>query len=273
MSEADQHPADGTSIAATSVQQSWRLRIPSFPSFAFCFWTNVLVVLFYITWNIVDAQYHMTLYAVRCHIGLKRNAAFDSMWILVSSWGSLGPRILLFAILVVIAVASSLAMILRLVPRATVRRMLMLVLVICTWLSLFVSYRPIHEWAVLRRARIALPRFEAAAHVLSRHWPTKDGVLPGAGAFYAYPEDHPDILLLHGNPRYPVRESFGYRIERSDDGTIRFSLYGAIDRQVEFHPGGSRPASYKSSLGDDMTLQEAVRLDGNHWYLVRYGES
>jgi hypothetical protein len=151
--------------------------------------------------------------------------------------------------------------------------MLLTVLVMCAWLSLWASYRQLNEWAVLRRAKSALPRFELAAKSLSQHWPTENGTLPEAGDFYAYPEERPDLLLLHGRKGYPIREDFGPMIERSNLGAIRFHLSGAVDCQIEFHPHGSKPTSYSARLsGSTMRLGEAIQLK-EHWYLVRYGGS
>jgi hypothetical protein len=195
------------------------------------------------------------------------------MWDRVRSWDSLGSRLLLFAVLAVTAVAASLLTLLHFVRRATIRRMLLIVLVMCAWLSLWVSYRQLNEWAVLRRAKSALPRFELAAHSLSRHWPTEHGTLPEAGDFYAYPDKRPDLLALNGRKGYPIREDFGHIVERSELGAIRFDLSGATDCRIEFHPEGSKPTSYSTRLsGSTMRLGEAIQLK-EHWYLVRYGGS
>ncbi len=263
---------------ATRWWRSW-LRLPSF---AVACSITIFVWLAYLCWLILDAQYQMTLFVVRFHVGLEQldphplvvaYGFWDMMWDGVRSWGSLGPRLLLFAVLAIAAAASSLLMVVQFMRRATIRRWLVVVFVISAWLSFWVSYGQLHQWAVLRRAEIALPRFKSTAISLSQHWPTENGTLPEAGVFYAYPDKHPNLLLLHGRRGYPVREDFGYQIERSEHGAIRFNLSGATDCQIEFHPNGSEAASYTTSLDSRMTLRQAIPLGGNQWYLVRYGES
>ena len=224
----------------------------------------------------------LTVFVVRYSVGLQQlypdpsavaYGLWDMMWDGVRSWDSLGPCLLLFALLTITAAIGSLLMLLQFLRRATIRRMLLIVLVMCAWLSLFASYHQLNEWAVLRRANSALPRFELAANSLSDQWPTENGTLPEAGTFYAYPDKHPNLLLLHGRKGYPIREDFGHIIERSELGAIRFDLSGATDCQIEFHPDRSKPNSYSTKLsGSTMTLSEAFQLN-EHWYLVRYGGS
>jgi hypothetical protein len=124
------------------------------PSFAFCCSTTLLVCIAYFGWIIIDAQYATTAYVVRSSVGLQQldpdpsmvaYGLWDMMWDCVRSRDSLGPRLLLFAVLAVTAVAASLLMLLQLVRRATIRRMLLTVLVMCAWLSLWASYRQLHD--------------------------------------------------------------------------------------------------------------------------------
>jgi len=252
------------------------------PSFAFCCSTTLLACIAYLGWIVIDAQYPTTVYVVRLHVGLEQVDAdpafvaagfWDMMWDGVRSWDSLGPRLLFFAVLAITAVVSSVLMLVQFLRRGTIRQMLLIVFVMSAWLSLWVSYGQLHEWTVLRRARIALPRFESAAISLSQHWPRENGALPEAGSFYTYPDKHPNLLLLHGRRGYPIREDFGYQIERSEQGAIRFKLSGAFDCQIECHPPGSKPASYTTSFDSTMTLREAIQLNDEGWYLVRYGGS
>ncbi len=279
MTAVAENAADNsTPEAIHSVWPRW-LRLPSF-----AFWCSkaLLVCIAYLGWIIIDAQFPMTVFVVRHSVGLQQldpdtsvvaYGLWGMMWDGVRSWDSLGPRLLLFVILAITAVTDSLLMLLQFLRRATIRRMLLIVLVICAWLSLLMSYRQVNEWAVLRRAKSALSRFELAANPLSQHWPTENGILPEAGRFYTYSDKHPDLLLLHGRKNYPIREDFGHIIEQSEQGAIRFDLSGATDCQIEFHPDGSTPASYSTKLSrSTMTPSEVIKLKEN-WYLVRYGGS
>jgi hypothetical protein len=254
-------------------------RILRLPSFGFCCLATLMVCISFLGWIVIDAQYPTTVFVVRYSVGLQQldpdpavvaNGIWDKMWGSVRSWDSLGPRLLLFAVLSISFAATFLVMLGHFGRRTTIRRMLMVLLSICAWLSLWASYHQLNEWAVLRRVKIALPRFKLAANFLAQDWPTENGRLPEAGTFYAYPAKHPNLLLLPGRKGYPIREDFGHQIERSDEGAIQFTLAGATDCQIEFHPDGSKPTSYSTSLtGNKMTLREAVQLK-EHWFLVRY---
>lgn len=257
-----------------------RWRWVCLPSFALCCLTTLLVCVAHLGWIVIDAQYPHTVFWMQIQVGLQRPDVhpsvvaygfWDIMWDGVRGWDSLGPRMLLFAVSAITAVASFVLMLLQFLRRATIRRMLLIVLGLCAWLSLWVSYDKLSKWAVLRRARNALPRFEAAAEPLSQHWPTTHGTLPEAGAFWAYPDKRPNLLLLRARAGNPLCEDFGYKIERSDQGAIRFNLSGATDCEIEFHPNGSKPSSHSSRLGaSTVFLREATLLKEN-WYLVRYG--
>ncbi|PQO46082.1 hypothetical protein C5Y93_10930 [Blastopirellula marina] len=275
--------ADVENVIDETSAKAGRRKWPSWmrlPSFKFCCVTTLLVCLAYLVWIIMDAQYQQTVFVMRYSTGLLQldpspamvgTGMWDMMWDGVRSWDSLGPRLLLFYLLAIVAVLSSLLMLVQFAHRATIRGMLMVVLVLSVWLSLWVSYDQLNEWAALRRVNIALPRFEAVAKSLSQQWPTENGTLPEAGQFYADPAKRPNLLLLRGREGYPAHEDFGFIIERSDLGAIRFELSGAIGCNIEFHPDGSRPTSYSTRLsGSKATMREAIPLK-EHWYLVRYG--
>jgi hypothetical protein len=167
-------------------------------------------------------------------------------------------------------IASSLLLILQFLRHATIRRMMLTVLVLCAWLSLWASYGRLYEWGAIRRMRSALPRFELAADAFSQHWPTEKGSLPEIGACYA-PTRAPNLLWVPKPAQYPIREDFGPFISRSDKGAIRFRLLDSTHRQIEFHPEGSVPTSYAMPLwGSYLTIDEAIQLK-DHWYFVRYG--
>lgn len=260
--------ADNATDASTSEtsRRKWASWI-RLPSFAFCCCTALLVCIVYVGWIIVDAQYPLTAYKFfRYTVEYQR---LDIIWDSVRSWDYLGPRLLLFTILTFTVIASSLLMILQFLRRTTIRRMMLTVLVLCAWLSLWASYGRLSEWAAVRRVRSALPRFELAADVLSQHWPTENGSLPEAGAYSVNPDRFPNVLGVPKPRRYPIREDFGPFIERSDKGAIRFRLLDSTYRQIEFHPEGSMPTSYTSPLfSHALTIDEAIQLK-DHWYYVR----
>ena len=221
----------------------------------------------YVGWIIVDAQYPLTAgtfleYTVA-------TGRLDLLWDRACSSDHLGPRLLLYTILTFTLIASSLLLILQFLRRTTIRRMMLTVLVLCAWLSLWASYSRLYEWAAMRRVRSALPRFELAADALSRHWPTESGSLPEIGAHWAR-KRYPNALGVPKPKRYPIGEDFGILINRSDKGAIRFRLLDSTHRQIEFHPEGSEPTSYTDPIyGHTMTIDEAIQLK-DRWYFVRY---
>jgi hypothetical protein len=265
MSIVDDNAID-TSTSETS-RRKWASWI-RLPSFAFCSCTALLVCIVYAGWIIVDAQYPSTANTFLRYT--VKDPSPHRIWESVRSWDYLGPRLLLFTILALTLIASSLLMILQFLRRTTIRRMLVTVLVLCAWLSLWASFGRLYEWGAMRRMRSALPRFELAADVLSQHWPTEDGSLPEARAFHVAVRS-PNVLWVPKPSRYPIREDFGQFISRSDKGAIRFRLLDSTHRQIEFHPEGSMPTSHTNPLfGTPMTIDEAIQLK-DHWYFVRYG--
>lgn len=260
--------AHGSPHRSTCVSRC-RRRAYFVPSFFAACCTLLLVAVTHVIWLFADVQYDTMLYTVRVHVGLEGT----EHWLMDAMWDEthLGhARLMCFTLLTVVGVASTLLLVVQFVRRTTISRMLAIVFVICIWLSLWTSYGELHHWALVRHASGALSRFQIVAHLLSRQWPTQNGRLPEAGSFYAYPKSHPNLLLLHERRGYPTREDFFSEIERSGKGAIRFDLSGATGCQVEYHPNGSSPATYTSSLGSRMVLRDAVSLSEDGWYFVRY---
>lgn len=257
----------------------WR-RISIVPSFFVACLVTVSTWLAFLFWIVVDAQYGQTLFVVRHLTGIasvERDPSYvplqlwDMMWDGVRGWDALGPRLLLFGSLAALAVVSAVVALAQFFRQLTLRRMFMLVFMIAAWLSIWTGYGQVNEWSVVRRANSELPRFASVAERLIDQWPTANGTMLETGEYYAQPIERPDHLWLRGGG-YAIREGFGHEIERSNAGAIRFTLNGATGYQIEFHPTGSVPSSYTTSNEAPLQMRDAIPLDIDGWFLVRYAD-
>lgn len=238
-----------------------------------CCAATLVVLASYLLWMHLDAQYSVVLHLAKWQLGLlayENNPSVDFVMKLTRARDSLGPRLVLFGALALIATLAAIGAMLHFARHGTIRRMLAIVCVASIWLAFWSSFDRLHECAVVRHARRELPRFRAVAVELSHHWPTEHGTLDDAGKFYAYPDEHPDLLALYQRRGYPRRLGFGHLIERSDEGALRFTVNGPSEYQIEFHPGGSEPKSYTNGLESPLTMRAAIPLGEDGWWLVRY---
>ena len=257
----------------------WLRRTWRYPFFAKSWCVHSILLLAFLCWIVIDAQFGMTLFVMRHQSGIE-SVPYDSakvpiqlwdmMWNGLNAWDALGPRLFLFRTLSFLLVASFSLMIVDFARRATIRRMLVFVFSISAWLAIWTCYTDISSWSVLRRANRELPRFESLAQTLLQQWPTKNGTHAETGDYYVSSKN-PNVLMLPGRG-YPVHEDFGHEIERSTSGQLRFALSGAADYKIEYHPLGFKPSSYKSIYGNTLSLQKSEPLQSANWFLVRYGE-
>ncbi|MBX3415604.1 MAG: hypothetical protein KF708_23165 [Pirellulales bacterium] len=203
-------------------------------------------------------------------LAYENNPSADFVMELARGRDRLGPRLVLFGALALIATLAAIGAMIHFALRGTIRRMLAIVCIVSVWLAFWSSYDRLHEWAVVRHVRRELSRFRVVAVDLSRHWPTEHGTLVEAGEYFAYPDEHPNLLALYQRRGNPRRLDFGHLIERSDEEALRFAVTGPAEYQIEFHPGGSEPKSYTSGLGSPLTMRSAIPLDEYGWWLVRY---
>jgi hypothetical protein len=211
-------------------------------------------------WSALDAGFRSTVWIAKVNLRLERIVCADpaldealgisrQMVAMANEWDRLGCRVaVLYALLLIAAVATGLLLYegLRVVSSG---RILLLVCVAASWTALFATRSAVDQWALNRQVRSVLPQFEAAATVLARSWPTESQSIPPGISFLVSPKTHPNVLIVRGCEPYPVQEGFGYLIQRSSNEVIRFSLKGAHDGMVEYHPEGTRPAPYRSAFG------------------------
>lgn len=256
----------------SSQTRRWCQRIP-LPSFAMCCATTLGILALYLIWMHLDAQYSGVLHLAKWQMGVfayETNPFTDYLMERVRGRDRLGPRLMLFVALAGVAIIAAMGVMVHFTRRGTIRRMLAIVCIVSVWLAFWSSYDRLYEFAAVRHARRELPRFRAVAAELSRHWPTEHGTLDDAGKYYAYPDEHPNLLAFYQRRGYQRRLDFGHLIERSDEEALRFTVNGPAEYQIELHPSGSEPKSYTSGLGSPLTMRSAIPLDEDGWWLVRY---
>jgi hypothetical protein len=142
--------------------------------------------------------------------------------------------------------------------------------VVAAWLGLLVGW-PELAWAgKTYRTRRVIDQFEPVAAALRENWPVADDYTELLGPFSAYPNGRPTILMPLLKPSARGSHApFGV-IERSQLGALRFELLGPdAGAWLEWHPDGSKPASFTGGLETEYQLHRATPLvDG--WYLTRY---
>jgi hypothetical protein len=137
------------------------------------------------------------------------------------------------------------------------------------WLALLTSV-PEVAWAG-QRWRVArdVPKLEPLAAVLRADWPREDGVSDWLGPYSLYASGTSSVLT----PLTSRSEERGVAIrsiERSPEGALRFAVLdqGALV-WLEWHPEGSRPASFLGGLSTDWELDQSSSL-GDGWFAAGY---
>jgi hypothetical protein len=269
----------------TPSQEQLPSRLRSPPGSTVGFWaaaavaTAALSALF--VWPIADASYRYARWLAEIDLGLQRITPADpvvdqigitsTMLNVANQWDQLGPRV---ALLFVIYSAACTALIVMVVFAARGRsknRVSAVIGIVLCGIIVWNTRSKVEHWSDQRRASCLLPQAETAAAALLEHWPTKRSLVRPDLKVIVDPTRHPNDLVVLGRKSYPIAEDFGYLIERSPDGAIRFSLSGAYDCDLEYHPAGSQPGPYVNGFGNPSGPPSEVVPLKEHWYFVRYG--
>ena len=239
----------------------------------------VLLVLF--AWPIADASYRYASWLAKADLGLERVTPADPvvdklgitarMLKVANLWDRLGCRVTLLYVLYSAACAATVATVVFAAWHKSKIRIAAVIGVVLCWIALFGTRSWVEDWSDRRRASNLLPQAETAAAALAKHWPTKSGLVPPDLKVALEATRHPNDLVVLGRKSYPMVEDFGYLIERSPDGAIRFSLSGAYDCQLEYHPDGAQPGPYVNGFGNRSGPPGEIVPVKAHWYFVRYG--
>jgi hypothetical protein len=137
------------------------------------------------------------------------------------------------------------------------------------WLALLTSVPELawlgHSWRVARD----VPKLDPLAAELRAHWPREDGASDWLGPYSLYTTGTSSVLT----PLTSRSEERGVAIrsiERSPEGALRFVV---VDQGVwawlEWHPEGSRPASFLGGLSTPWELEHSSALDDG-WFAAAY---
>jgi hypothetical protein len=249
------------------------------------FWGAMTVAALSITalfvWPTIDASYRYARWLAQVDLGLETVKGASpaeelgltkEMLRVANGWDALGLRVTLLLLLYSIALAATVSMLVSCIRwRSSIR--VIAVLGICScWLCLLGTYTWVERWSIRHHASGILPQVEIAAAALKAQWPTKNGTI-APDLHVLVSDEHPNLLFVMGRKAYPIREDFGYLIDRSENGAIRFKLKGAFDCNLEFHPPGSEPKIYLDGFGNESsTVRESTELK-KQWFLVQYGDS
>ena len=184
---------------------------------------------------------------------------------------SRGRHVTLLYALYSSACAATFAMVIFAAWHKSNNRVAALIGVVLCWIAIWGTRSPVEHWSDRRRAASLLPQAKTAAAALAEHWPTKSGLVPPDLKVAVDASRHPNDLVVFGRHSYPMIEDFGYLIERSPSGAIRFALSGNDDCQLEYHPAGSQPSPYVNGFRNPSGPPGVIVPLKEHRYFVRYG--
>lgn len=275
------HPAYMTSKHEQSASQSHELARASF-GFRGAVVIAVVALAAFFFWPVFDASYCYAEYLAKVNLGLETlrgHPAADAAGITdrilnrAKEWNALGSRVWLLYLLSCAALAATVLLLSLCIRHKSSSRVTAVAAIAICWLALFGTRSAVERWSARRNAFRLLPRVETVAAALAAHWPTSKGpvaVTPELRVIVDR-DRHPNALIVLGRKAYPLREDFGFLIERTEKGVLRFSLAGEINYRIEFHPSGSPPLAYRDAFGHSSpTVTDIVPLK-EFWYLVRYG--
>jgi hypothetical protein len=251
----------------------------------FGFWAAAVVaaaslgVLF--AWPMVDASYRYAKHLAAVDIGWNTITPTDpvvdqlgitaTMLNAANQPNQLGRRVVLLYVLSGAACVATVAMVVFAVRYKSPSRVAAMAVVLLCGTVFWGTRTRVEHWSDRRRAANLLPQAETVAVALAKHWPTKSGPVPPDLNVAVDATRHPNILVAMGRKSYSLDEDLGYLIERSPAGTIRFSLSGAYDCQLEYHPNGSEPGPYVNDFHNPSGPPSEIVPLREHWYFVHYG--
>jgi hypothetical protein len=141
---------------------------------------------------------------------------------------------------------------------------------VACWFALATAW-PNLAWAGTRwRVGRHINDIERIAAALRADWPQDDDDTPDLGPFSAYPQGNPRVLMLL-TFYHPANSTLHFNaIERTPNDGLAFQLIGnEFGSWLEWHPEGSKPASFVGGLETRYALLRASAL-GNGWFLTQY---
>ncbi|MEX2093544.1 MAG: hypothetical protein WD971_12745 [Pirellulales bacterium] len=240
------------------------------PAVGWALWlANLAALAWLVAWIACDGKFPAVAVALKSQLqALVDGAAVPGMA------QDVGYRLILFWILSAVALLTLFGVFSTLLAGAATHRRLRswfaYTMLVAAWLTVFVSWRELAWQGQRLRLRTHLVELEPIAASLRSNWPTHDGDGPKLGAFMAYPQGKPRMLLMLTPPETPGTTLSFSAVERDDDGALRFNLSGDdAGTWLEWHPAGSAPRAFTGGLEGQYDFGRAAPL-GRGWYLVRY---
>lgn len=256
------------------------------PSFAGAYTWSLAMMLLLVVWVFLDASFRWIPNIVGRDLQLQ--FLNDAELRLMHEWQAYGPRLLIFAVLMVVAIASTLTVFVNLVigrkRDRSIRSMLLATALVALWLGFFAAQQQLSEIAFRHRILRRLPAMKSAADRLANDWPSEAVHLPGLGDYTL----HNGKLLSNALPRNgSISHEVVFHIKRGKNGDLTFTLISSYPTHdcVEYRRSGSQPVSRREPAPDwpahplgrpeHMVTRNIVschELD-ECWYLVRYDVS
>lgn len=247
-------------------------------SFGRAYLLSLAVLFLFVLWIVFDSSFHWIPPIVGQDLRLQFLS--DPSVSFLHGWNVCGPRLLVFAILALLGLTSTVMVFARIfvgsLPERSIKSLLLATALVAFWLSLFVSYNQL--WWVAFRYRILRNHdaMKASVAVLSEHWPTKNVTLPDLGSYEVSGHD-PDLLFVAGasSDLTNFTEVFD-RIGRSKNGDFSFAIQSCPGSWVHYMKEGRSPQSHTRALPPPMNPMIAtwnlryVTVLRENWYLAQY---
>lgn len=234
-----------------------------------------------LTWTALDASFNMAVWKAKVVLRIEGFTSVDpdlhestglgdAMRTL--QWDSLGRRVVGLCMLTGIGLLSTAFLVFAVVRRFTFVSAAVGGIVIVFWATLFATHHAVSSWRVQRQVAVLLPTIQDAELSLRHNWPATAGKCRRGRFTFLFSDRFPNLLLLSPEPEaYPVHESLGRMVTRSNNGRLRFDLAAEPELAIEYHPNGTVPTAYISEFGNRSPPVAESTILADMWYLVRYG--
>lgn len=154
--------------------------------------------------------------------------------------------------------------------RRSIAHWLLMLTFAAAWMATASGWAKLSRLGKRHRVLASIHEFDRLAKELRVDWPKHDGETKSLGQFMAYPISNPSMLILLTLPELKTMDATISVVERGSDGQLRFQLAGVEQGDwIEWHPAGSKPASFVGGICDVFELSRSDEL-GHGWYMVKY---
>jgi hypothetical protein len=245
-------------------------RLVRVPSFQLAYGANVAVLLAFIAWLFIDAQFWLVLHCIATCVGLD-TCEWSRAFL---RWDSLGPRAVVFVALAVIGIVAIAIVFGRLFigqrSGRSVAAWMAAVALLALWLSAFISVDG--DTGAEYRVRRDLERFQTVVAALEREQYGDRISLPSGGMIRAAASRINEEFFVEHVDSLSRREAIGMGYRLTDGGYL-FLLQTRL-YTIEYHPGDMRPAEFPVPVKKlPISITGGLRWEsdlGDGWFLTRY---